>query len=228
MEHVVKKGNHPYKDGQLITGKLFAEHIGVSGAAVSKAKSSGRISLFENSEGKALIYEPLAREEFFKNRNPAKVTTATTGQKAMGLTDFGARAVAQGIRGIATTEGPANDADEFDYALSRAKKENFAANVMEFKAAELEGRLVDKEIAGNKVKEIAASCKDRILAMHLKVAPAVVIAVEKALVDAGIDEEKVRAAISTAKIENVVGESVRKNVNECLRDIVQKEIDGFI
>lgn len=228
MEKIVRKGNHPYKDSQLITGKSFAERIGVTGAAVSKAKASGRFTLFENSEGKPMFYEKVNREEFFANRNPAKVTTATNGQKAMGLTDFGARAVAQGIKGLSSNEGPGNDVDEFDYALSRAKKENFAANVMEFKAAELEGRLVDKEIAGNKVKEIAASCKDRILAMHLKVAPAVVIAVEKSLIDAGFEEEKVRAAISTAKLENVVGESVRKNVNECLRDIVQKEIDGFI
>lgn len=231
-EKVFPVGQHPYKDEQLINGKVLAERLGVTGAAISKAKSSGRISQYENSKGQKMFYEATAREEFFKNRDPSKVTTATNGQKAIGLTNLGARAIAQRRTGFVSEDrlddAPMTDEEVFDFTASRARREKYSADMAKMKSDEMAGRLVDKELAGNKVKEIAASCKDRLLNIHLKVAVSVMPVLEKALVDAGFEEDGVRSALSLAKIEAVIGESVRKNVVESLRDIVKKEIDGFI
>lgn len=227
---VHKHSEHNYPDDQLSNGKELAGALGVSGAAVSKAIKSGRIKdAFEDSNGKVKFYAPLAAQQFHANKDPSKVTTATKGQKAMGLSDFGARAIAQRKPGFVEGETvPMSEREIVEFAESRAKREMYNADLAKLKAEEQAGLLVDKELAGNKVKEIAASVKDRLLAIHLKVAISVMAPLEKALVDAGFDEDGVRAALSNSKIESVIGETIRKSVVESLRDIVQKEIDGFI
>jgi len=221
---------HNYRDSELVNGKQLAAFIGVSGAAISKAIKAGRIKdSYEDSQGRPMFYGPIAAEQFHANKDPSKVTTATRGQKALGLSNFGARAIAQRKPGIVEgTTVPLTEEEIVDFAESRARREMYNADLAKFRAEEQAGILVDKELAGNKVKEIAASVKDRLLAMHLKIAISVMSTLETALVDADFDVDGVHAALSNAKIESVIGETIRKNVVESLRDIVQKEIDGFI
>lgn len=228
--HVHKRGEHDYTDGQLSNAKILADAMGVSGAAVSKAIKAGRIKdAFEDSSGKVKYYIPLASEQFHANKDPSKVTTATKGQKAMGLSNFGARAIAQRKPGfVEGTAVPLSDEEIVDFAESRARREKYNADLAKYRSEEQAGLLVNKELAGNKVKEIAASVKDRLLTIHLKVAIAVMAPLENALIEAGFEVDGVRAALSNSKIESVIGETIRKNVVESLRDIVQKEIDGFI
>lgn len=178
-----------------------------------------------------MYYKPVNQEEFYKNRNPSKVTTATIGQKAQGLTDLGARVIAQQRPAFTKPvpgDGLLSEEEVVDFAESRARREKYNADIAKMKAEEQAGTLVDKVAAGNRVKELAASVKDRLLSIHLKIAPEVVVAVEKALVDVGFEAEGVRKAMSDSKIVDVIGENIRKNVTESLRDIVQKEIDGFV
>lgn len=225
-------GQHSYSDGELIAGKEFAEKIGVTGAAVSKASGGDhpRVDTYENSKGRRCFHLQSGREQFFKNRNPSKVTTATNGQKAMGLTNFGARMVAQQKQGLtkeAVNSGMApremTDEEAYDFAESRAKREHFAADMAEMKAAEAAGKLVDKAAAGAKVSELANSIKDRLLALHIKVASAVIGPLEKTLVEGGISSEDARVIISNSHIESVIGEAIRKEIVSACRDIVESE-----
>lgn len=231
MPKAYKIGEHPYRDEQLCTGKDLAASFGVTTAAISKAKSSGRLSTFQNSEGKWMFYKPVNQEEFYKNRNPSKVTTATIGQKAQGLTDLGARVIAQQRPAFTKPvpgDGLLSEDEVVDFAESRARREKYNADLARMKAEEQAGTLVDKVAAGNRVKELATSVKDRLLTIHIRVAAETVGELEKALVAAGFEEAGVRSAFSANHIENVIGESVRKGVVESLRDIVKKEIEGFL
>lgn len=226
-----KIGEHPYSDAQLTTGKDLAKDFGVTPAAISKRKSAGGMSTFENSEGKAMYYKPIAQEEFYSNRNPSKVTTATVGQKAMGMTDLGARVIAQqrpAFMKATPGDGMLSEDEVVDFAESRARREKYNADLAKMKAEEQAEKLVNKVAAGNRVKELASSVKDRLLTIHIRVAAETVGELEKALVAAGFEVDGVRTAFSTNRIENVIGESVRKGVVEALRDIVKKEIEGFL
>jgi hypothetical protein len=96
------------------------------------------------------------------------------------------------------------------------------------KTEEMKGELVNKTKASQKVYEIASSVKDRLLAIHLKVASAVMAPLEKSLTDAGLTAETVRNALSVGHVEKVIGEVVRKNVIDSLRDIISKEQNQFV
>jgi hypothetical protein len=51
---------------------------------------------------------------------------------------------------------------------------------------------------------------------------------ESALHDAGLDSEIVRNALSVGHVEKIVGEVVRKNIIDSLRDIISKEQSEFV
>lgn len=223
---------HNFEDNDLINGRELAKRLGVTGAAISKAQNpkNCRLDTYENSKGKKLFHEESARQTFFKNRNPSKITTATVGQKAIGLTNFGARVVAQqkdGLTAQAKQAGAApvemTDAEAYDFAESRAKREHFAADLAEMKAAETAGRLVDKVKVGVKVSELANSVKDRLLSLHIKVASAVLGPLEQQLVGAGVDPDAVRVVLSSGELEKIVGEAIRKEIVSACRDIVESE-----
>lgn len=219
-------GTHNIADADLVSASTVAHALGVTDAAVSKAKRIGRISTFENSRGKQLFHLETTRREWYSNRNPSKVTTATNGQKAVGLTDFEARLSAK--KNFGDDGAPLPDSEVFDFGKERAAREHFAAEMAKIKTDEMKGMLVDKLKASQKVYELASSVKDRLLSIHLKVASAVMAPLESSLIDAGIASDVVRNALSIGHVEKVIGEVVRKNVIDSLRDIISKEQDKFI
>lgn len=224
MNYTVDK--HNFKDSELVSATEAAHAIGVTDAAVSKAKRIGRISTFENSKGKQCYHLDTFKREWFANRNPSKVTTATNGQKAVGLTDFEARLAAK--KNFGDDGEPISDQEAFDFGKERAAREHFSAEMARIKTEEMKGELVNKTKASQKVYEIASSVKDRLLAIHLKVASAVMAPLEKSLTDAGLTAETVRNALSIGHVEKVIGEVVRKNVIDSLRDIISKEQNQFV
>lgn len=224
MNYVV--GTHNIADSDLVSASTVAHALGVTDAAVSKAKRIGRISTFENSRGKQLFHLETTRREWYANRNPSKVTTATNGQKSVGLTDFEARLSAK--KNFGDDGAPLPDSEVFDFGKERAAREHFAAEMAKIKTDEMKGMLVDKLKASQKVYELASSVKDRLLSIHLKVASAVMAPLESSLIDAGIASDVVRNALSIGHVEKVIGEVVRKNVIDSLRDIISKEQDKFI
>ena len=219
-------GTHNFKDSELVSASMVAHAMGVTDAAVSKAKRIGRISTFENSKGKQCYHLETTRREWYANRNPSKVTTATNGQKAVGLTDFEARLSAK--KNFGDDGAPLPDSEVFDFGKERAAREHFAAEMAKIKTDEMKGMLVDKLKASQKVYELASSVKDRLLSIHLKVASAVMAPLESSLIDAGIASDVVRNALSIGHVEKVIGEVVRKNVIDSLRDIISKEQDKFV
>ena len=219
-------GTHNFKDSDLVSASAVAHALGVTDAAVSKAKKIGRLSTFENTKGKPMFHLETARKEWFANRNPSKVTTATSGQRAAGLTDFEARLSAK--KDFGEDGSPMSDQEVFDFGRERAAREHYAAEISKLKADELKGSLVDKAKASQRVYELAASVKDRLLSIHLKVASNVMSPLETALIDAGLSSETVRNALSVGHVEKVIGEVVRKNVIDSLRDIISKEQDQFV
>lgn len=219
-------GAHNIPESDLVSASTIAHALGVTDAAVSKAKRIGRISTFENSRGKPLFHLDTTKREWFANRNPSKVTTATNGQKAVGLTDFEARLSAK--KNFGDDGAPLPDSEVFDFGKERAAREHFAAEMAKIKTDEMKGMLVDKLKASQKVYELASSVKDRLLSIHLKVASAVMAPLESSLIDAGIASDVVRNALSISHVEKVIGEVVRKNVIDSLRDIISKEQDKFV
>ena len=219
-----KQGEHPYKDNELINGSDLAKKIGVSPAAVTKALKKGRMDTFENSNGKKRFHRVASVDQFLGNRNVSLVTTATRAQKQMGLSDIEAKALAVPL--ISKDTGITAQ-DVYDYAEARAEREFHQARLAKLKADELEGNLVDKIKASQKVYELASSVKDRLLAIHLKIASSCMSPIEKALCDAGIDGDVARNALSIGHIEMVVGEVCRKQIIDSLRDIISKERDSY-
>lgn len=219
-------GKHNFNDSELVAASFLAHALGVTDAAVSKAKKIGRISTYENTKGKPLFHLETAKKEWYANRNPSKVTTATTGQRNAGLTDFEARLSSK--KEFGDDGSPMSDSDVFDFGKERAAREHYAAEMTRLKTDELKGILVNKSKASQKVYELAASVKDRLLAIHLKVAASVMAPLESALVEAGLASDTVRNAMSIGHIEKVIGEVVRKNVIDSMRDIISKEQDQFV
>lgn len=219
-------GAHNIPESDLVSASTIAHALGVTDAAVSKAKRIGRISTFENSRGKQLFHLDTTKREWFANRNPSKVTTATNGQKAVGLTDFEARLSAK--KNFGDDGAPLPDSEVFDFGKERAAREHFAAEMAKIKTDKMKGMLVDKLKASQKVYELASSVKDRLLSLHLKVASAVMAPLESSLIDAGLASDVVRNALSIGHVEKVIGEVVRKNVIDSLRDIISKEQDKFV
>lgn len=219
-------GTHNIADADLVSATIVAHALGVTDAAVSKAKRIGRISTFENSKGKPLFHLETTKREWYANRNPSKVTTATNGQKAVGLTDFEARLSAK--KNFGDDGSPLPDSEVFDFGKERAAREHFAAELAKIKTDEMKGMLVDKSKASQKVYELASSVKDRLLSIHLKVASAMMAPLDNALIDAGLTADVVRNALSIGQVEKVIGEVVRKNVIDSLRDIISKEQDKFV
>ena len=219
-----KFGEHHYKDSELINGHDLADKLGVSPSAITKALKKGRLDTFENSKGKKRFHRTASADQFLGNRNVALVSTATRAQKAMGITDAEAKALAVPL--ISKDTGITAQ-DVYDYAEARAENEFHKARLAKLKADELEGNLVDKIKASQKVYELASSVKDRLLAIHLKIASACMSPIERALCDAGIQDDVARNALSIGKIEQTIGEVCRKQIIDSLRDIISKERDSY-
>ena len=66
------------------------------------------------------------------------------------------------------------------------------------------------------------------MSIHLKVASSCMAPLETSLVDAGLASDTVRNALSIGHIEKIIGEVVRKNVIDSLRDIISKEQENFV
>ena len=85
---------HSYGDSELVTGSVLAKQLGVSDMAVSKAKMSNRIDTFDDSKGRERYHPIVSAQQFRASRDRRHVTTATKGQRAAGLDDLAAQAVA--------------------------------------------------------------------------------------------------------------------------------------
>ena len=89
-----ERHQHSYVDDELITGAQLAKQLGVSGAAVSKATSKGRLDTFKNSRGEKCYHKVVSAQQFTLKKDRSKVTTPTRGQMAAGYDNLDAQAMA--------------------------------------------------------------------------------------------------------------------------------------
>ena len=243
------KGTHDFRDGELVTGKVLAEVLGVSPSAIAQAKERGRVDTYENSKGSRRFHRDLAVEQFKANRDPTAATNPTRRQKAVGMTRAEAqadtvasvsvrndRAVPVGLPAVTPEavkmgieQRPMTDEEAYDFAISRAKREHYQAALAEIKVQESAGRLVDKAEVGAKISALANSVKDRLMSLHVRVAGLMMGPLESALASGGLDPETVRTALSAGNIDRVIADTVRKELLDALRDLVDAErglLDG--
>lgn len=221
--------NHSFPDSELISGVALAQLLGVSSAAVSKARLNSRIDTFLDSKGREKYHQVLSQQQFLGNRNLNKITTPTQSQKEAGLSKFDAQRMSNLVGGSNAPAAAKPPEKELDmYAASRAEREFHQARIVKLKADEAEERLVDKVQASQKVYGLASSVRDRMLSLHLKVAPIIMDSVEKALISAGIETQEARNALSIGRIEGVVGEVIRKQIIDSIREIVEREKEAYL
>lgn len=222
---------HSYGDSELVTGSVLAKQLGVSDMAVSKAKMSNRIDTFDDSKGRERYHPIVSAQQFRASRDRRHVTTATKGQRAAGLDDLAAQAVAyspefdqpRGEFGEPLPRKAPPESFDFGQAMmerkelevSKAEKEYQLARLAKMKADAMEGRLVDKAVAFNKVYAIAAEAQEKIVSNYIVLAPKIAGTVQQLLVESGFDEKPVRLALKS--LEHTVGELIRKENLNSLR-----------
>jgi len=213
--------HHDFKDEDLISGSKLAEILGVSPAAISKARFAGRLDTWLNSKGRECYHKVISPKQFLSSRNLSKVTGPTRSQKASGIDGFGAQLESNSLN-FDPDKVRASEQESFDYADARAERETHQARLMKLKADEAEGKLVNKDEAGQKVYALASSVKDRMMAIHLKIAPIVVSNLEQSMIASGMKVEDARRILSAGKLDAIVGETIRKHVIEAMHDILEK------
>lgn len=237
-----ERSQHSYPDSELIDGITLRKMLGVSSAAITKAKQSGRLDTFKNSHGKECFHQVLSVQQYQLTRDRRHVTTATTGQKAAGFDDETAQAVAHlpefdNPRGEfgepLPTMAPPQTVDlgeawseRIDLATSKAQKEFYAARLMKLKMDEAEGRLVPKQVAAIAVYQLAANVQDKIMNIFSVLAPEVVGFFKDAMEQNGIEQSTILAI--TENSEHVIGEKIRKSCLNALKDLTSKNAENIL
>lgn len=233
-----ERHEHAYPDGELLSGSALAECLGVSKMAVSKAVKSGRLDTFMNSKGKPCFPRDYSINQFYTKKDRSKVSTPTRAQKAMGMSNAQAQAVAN----VPGAENPARmdrmqqrmeenmsqmrdwksmfeDLD-VDLETSRALKETQMARLATLKAEEMEGRLVDKHLAFQRCFKASNEIQEKLTSLYSKIAPVIVGELTDIAVNAGADG----AILANVKsqMEHAAGERIRVSIIDTLRELVEK------
>lgn len=237
MGKFYRKSQHNYSDDQLSNALAVADAVGVSPAAITKAKKAGKFDTFENSQGKECFVLSLAVDQYRSKRDRRHVTVATIGQKASGFTNEMAQAVAHKPKfdnpGLLENpfEGAGFDfgeamADVADLETSKAQKEFYLARLAKLKADEMEGKLVPKQVCANHVYQIAANVQDKIMNIYNVLAPEIVGFFEKKADEIGLNDEQKTALKDNA--QHHIGELIRRSCLGVLRDIAAKNVNNIL
>ncbi|OIP52568.1 MAG: hypothetical protein AUK31_03010 [Fibrobacteres bacterium CG2_30_45_31] len=236
-----RRTNHSYKDNELITGDALAVSLGVSAAAISKAKRFGRIDTFENSRGKEYYHSVISVQQFLANKDRSHVTTTTRAQKAVGMDNL----AAMGVAHIAGAENPdftgapqANRAlvEGIDYGkileekqeleVSKSEKEYHLSRLARMKADEMEGRLVDKQKCFQKAYQLGAAIQDKVMTIYSRIAPEIAGEFREAMTKADLPTDKITLIMDG--MEHAVGERIRKACIITLRELSEKKEDDIL
>lgn len=235
---ILTKDEHGIADEALIRATELADLLGVSRAAVSQAVKSGagRIDVFLNSAGEHRFHPSVSVAQWSERRENRKVGVPTRGQRAAGLDNLGAQAVAHlplaappGVTPPPAARGgsvPSGDQKEQgkELAMSRAEKERFSARLLELKVRKEEGSLVDAAIFYQKAYTLTKVIQDQLAGIPPQLGPSVVAAVEGGLIAAGITAEQARAATDRADLQHVVREGLRLGILRALRTLTEKPV----
>jgi hypothetical protein len=236
-----RRSQHSYPDRELITGLKLADLCGVSCAAITKAKNSGRIDTFESSKGKELYHEVLSPQQFHATRDRRHVTTATVGQKAAGFNDEMAQAVAhrpefdnpQAKRAPLPVSADVQALDfgiamqeTMDLATAKSIKEANLARLAKLKADEMEGRLVPKQQCAIAVYQLGANVQDKMMTMYSRLSPEICGYFKDRCAKVGVDSDKILQIFD--ECEHAVGEMIRKSCLTSLKDLASKTVDNIL
>ena len=221
------KSKHSYPDADLCNATALRAHLGVSGAAITKATYSGRLDTYENSKGKRMYHRILSVQQFRENRDRRHVTTPTQGQRRMGFDDLTAQAVAHDAEFDMPSEavGELQDLDAAalkrgDLAVSKAEKEFQMARLAKLRADEMEGRLVDKAKVAIKVYQIGADVQEKIMTVYSWLAPEIVGYFRELMMASGMENQKV--VDLTMESSHEIGEKIRRACLQALKDLTDK------
>ena len=230
---------HSYKDSELITAKELSVICGVSAPAISKARDSGRIDSFDNSDGKERFHRTYSPKQFFKSRDRRHVTTPTQSQMWSGFDNMAAQAVAHRPEFDSGTGQPPVIFDEdapfdvgdvmkerVDLAQSKALKEFYQARLAKLRTAEMEGRLVPKAQAAIAAYQLGANIQDKIMTIYSWLAPEIVGYFKDQMNKVGISTDLMLAATSDA--DHYVGEKIRKACLTALKDLTEKTEENIL
>lgn len=239
---------HKYKDSELITASQLAVACGVSDVSISKAKARGRIDTFENSSGKEMFHREFSVVQYKRSRDRRHVTTPTRAQKAVGMDAATAQAVAHdsafdnpkalyGLAGFgASLEGVADLGEAFEgrqkLEISKAELVQYQARIAKNKAAEQEGRLVDKTLCYQRAYQIGSEIQEKIMNIYATLGPKIIGRISEAVasmkridengndVDAEFNIENVQAALKS--MEHEVGEMIRNGCFAAIQELAEK------
>lgn len=230
-----KRTQHEYPDDELISGVQLSELLGVSSPAVTKAKKCGRIDTFEDSHGNEMYHKVVSVQQWQLTKDRRKVTTPTTAQRKMGFDNLAAQATAndfnfdlpRGANGeplpnslkLDTVDMGQVIQERQELEVSKAELAQQNARIAKIKADMLEGKLVDKALAFNRVYSLAAEAQDKIVSTYAVLAPKIVGLVAQVLTANGFDEEKVRTLC--APLDHDIGEMIRKENLHALRSFTE-------
>lgn len=238
-----KHSQHSYPDSDLINASAFSRIVKISNAAVTKAKQSGRLDTFENSEGKECFHRIRSPQQYWATRDRRHVTTTTQGQKQAGFDNMTAQAVAHNpnydvptpgfgvpIPGVTDVDDPLDfgsaAAERADLATSKAQKEYQNARLAKLKADEMEGRLVPKQQAAIIAYQIGANIQDKVMTIYSYLAPEIVGYFKDLMTRAEIPNEKIIEI--TGDADHYVGEKIRKACLNALKDLTEKTEENFL
>ncbi len=233
-----ERHQHSYMDEELVTGAQLAKQIGVSGAAVSKATSKGRLDTFRNSRGEKCYHKVVSAQQWTLKKDRSKVTTPTRGQMAAGYDNVDAQATAH-ILGNENPQAPKPVSapiqgidlggvmqERQELEVSRAEKEFHMARLAKLKADEMEGRLVDKQTVYLKTFQMFAIVQEKVLNVYVQLAPKICGHIQEQLVAVGVEAEKQRQAMKDAVHD--VGEIIRKDSIALLKAFSEKTPETFL
>ena len=225
---ILKAGQHPFADGDLITGAELSRLLGVSQPRVSQvvAEQSGRLDQFLNSKGSLRYHPEISVRQWHERKVVSKVSTPTQAQAAAGIGNLGAQAVAH--RMPATVPTGDIRGDERELALSRSRKEMQNVRLLELKVLEKEGKLVDKSLFYQKAHILMAAVKDQLNALPPQIAPGIVAHIEECLTSFGMTDEQAREIIIKGSISHIVRESIRQGIVRSMRELSTKSVEELL
>jgi len=234
---------HSYPDSDLINASALAELCGVSNAAITKAKQSGRLDTYENSDGKECFHRIRSPQQYLKTRDRRHVTIPTRGQKQVGYDNLTAQAVAYNpkfdvpssgfglpVPGVTDVDDPLDlasaSAERADLETSKAQKEFQMARLAKLKADEMEGRLVPKQQAAIIAYQLGANIQDKVMTIYSYLAPEIVGYFKDLMTKAEIPNEKIIEIVGDA--DHYVGEKIRKSCLNALKDLTERTKENIL
>lgn len=238
-----KLSQHSYDDADLISASAFSQIVGVSCAAITKAKQSGRVDTFENKKHKECFHRILSPQQYSQTRDRRHVTIPTQGQKKAGFDNLTAQAVAHNpnydvptpgfgfaVPGVTDVDEPLDfasaSAERADLATSKAQREFQNARLAKLRADEMEGRLVPKQQAAIIAYQIGANIQEKIMTLYSQLAPEIVGYFKELMTRGGLSNEQI--AQITGDADHYVGEKIRQSCLKALKDLTDKTADNIL